>query len=138
MSAPEKPAPIVIEIDPATWDRGGRFYNKPGGPLVTLLGVTGAAEGMKCCMGFAALALGATEDEIAGHGNWITCLNPRLSTADYIRDDSPRFSDVYKFNDDRYLTDAQRVDLINGALARIEEEDGLGGVPSFRFRLKTA
>jgi hypothetical protein len=105
----------TVVLNPETWIRGG-----VGFPMTLLL----RADGKMCCMGFAALAMGVTEDEIMGRSIWGVCANPKLRDSDK----GGRLSKLYQINDTDYVAnDEERVRHLNAELERLGED--------FRFEL---
>ena len=108
---------IIVKLDPKTWDRGSLE------PPVKLLGRNGM-----CCMGFAALARGAMEEEIEGFGTWSECKNETLSADDEFSFGVLRYAKVYSINDALGLSDKVRVKRLNAELEKVEAD--------FRFELE--
>jgi hypothetical protein len=108
----------MVTLDPETWARG--FFHTNDRYLL-------GGHGKKCCMGFAALAFGATEDEIRHQYYWRDCKNTDLQGRDFYPSYGTRFHEVYGLNDCKDLTDEERVDQINATLERMGE--------NFRFAL---
>jgi len=109
----------IVEIDPALWDRGRGGWKEQGEARVALSGVAG-----RCCMGFAALALGAKMEEIIDRSTWSSCGNKELAELA----DRVDFVHLYEINDLPGITDQQRIDQLNTALEHRGQE--------FRFTLK--
>lgn len=93
-----------------------------------------STEERMCCMGFAAMAFGATRLEIMGRSTWSVCANRDLSSRDRDRSSSVQtiwFMGLYQINDDPGVPDdGTRVQLLNEELERLGED--------FRFALKEA
>lgn len=111
----------IIELDPDTWIRGNVI--KDDSCLLS-------PDGNKCCMGFAALAFGATDEDIAGADWWANCRMTALKERD-AGADAKRFRAVYMINDDDdYASDTERIANLNKELESLGED--------FRFALKGA
>lgn len=128
-------APVVVELDPETWDRGMQWDD------VYLLG---EKVPRLCCMGFAALAFGATEEQIKGAQSWGSSALAGTPLHEFERRKPGTCQALYCINDkgvrtngsdgavteSKNLSDAARV----AALNEVCEEAGLG----WRFALKGA
>ena len=116
--------PLIVELDREKWRRGKGSYESK------LL----AGDGRMCCMGFAALAFGATPDQIMGLDTWGSCPVEALAARDTrVGNGGRRFAPAYEANDDQSYgcdleDDRRRVWKINGVLTRMGE--------NFRFALK--
>lgn len=112
----------IVELDPATWDRGNGDRADVMGDDCSLDVLLLGPQGM-CCMGFAALAEGVDEADIDGRSTWRECAGTSLPARD-----GGRFLKVYSINDKPGLSDRDRVDALNRELADMGED--------FRFALK--
>lgn len=108
----------IVWLKRGTWDRGNGLKHD-----VFLLG----DEGM-CCMGFAAIELGATETDIWEAETWKNCGSSKLAEREDAADLAGHgYELLYQLNDVAGLKDEDRVRLLNIELKQL----GLG----FRFEL---
>lgn len=125
-------APVVVELDPEKWDRGAQWSD------VYLLGDENEEVPRLCCMGFAALAFGATEEQIRGVQAWGASLLAGTPLHEFERIHRGACQALYCVNDkgthnpdsekSKVLSDEERVEALN----EVCEEAGLG----WRFALK--
>jgi hypothetical protein len=105
---------VKIVVDCATWRRGGNFPTTKNGKDCSANVAYGAtcllnSKGYKCCLGFAALQLGYTKEDIFDMGG-----PSRLTgSANILRTEAGKNTDfserAMSVNDDSLLNDRQRM-----------------------------